>query len=138
MIGSGLGLKGIKNFRSEVKTDKKNSEKKEKIITHRFFLFWGEFFKFKKKGFRALNLRYMMAKLSYCFKLHTCFKLHIGITKPPRCIDIKRTQNQKSILKMFHALSVANRAFDFCRVIPKNTTQYNKSPKPLIVSKSNS
>ena len=31
MIGSGLG-KGIKNFRSEVKTDKKNSEKKEKII----------------------------------------------------------------------------------------------------------
>ena len=29
MIGSGLG---IKNFRSEVKTDKKNSEKKEKII----------------------------------------------------------------------------------------------------------
>ncbi len=31
MIGSGLG-KGIKNFRSEVKTDKKSSEKKEKII----------------------------------------------------------------------------------------------------------
>ena len=85
MIGSGLG-KGIKNFRLKLKQIRKIQKKKKRLL-NRFFLFWGEFFKFKKKGFRALNLRYVMAKLSYCFKLHTCFKLHIGITKPPRCID---------------------------------------------------
>ena len=61
MIGSGLG-KGIKNFRSEVKTDKKNSEKKEKIIKY-LFLFWGEFFKFKK---RVVSLTTFADTFDFC------------------------------------------------------------------------
>ena len=55
---SGLG-KGIKNFRSQVKTDKKNSEKKEKITLTRLFLWLGVTYLYlKKKDVSALNLRY--------------------------------------------------------------------------------